>query len=213
MRPSGEGVAGDEAGDAADVAARKAALRRQLLQRRAVVSPAALTAVGSGLAVALQPVCAGVDAVAAYAGVGREPPTAPLLEALGGVRVLLPVLLPEGDLDWAEHRPGEPLATGPHGLLQPAGPRLGVGAVADCGVVLVPALAADRSGRRLGRGGGSYDRALVRARGLTVALVHDQELLDEVPTEPHDVSVDAVATPSGGVLRTGPRAHPAGWQP
>lgn len=202
MRPAGESVA-----------AQKAALRRRLLQRRTLLSEAALTAVGSALAARLQPLCAGVDAVAAYLGVGAEPPTDPLLEALGGVRVLLPVLLPGSDLDWVEHRPGGRLVAGPYGLRQPAGPRLGVGAVLDCGVVLVPALAADRSGGRLGRGGGSYDRALVRARGLTVALVHDHELLDDVPTEPHDVRVDAVATASAGVLHARPPAHPAGWEP
>ena len=95
------------------------------------------------------------------------------------------MLLPDRDLDWAA---GD-------------GAPLGPVAVADCDVVLVPALAVDRRGVRLGRGGGSYDRALGRARGLVVALLHEGELHDEpLPAEPHDVPVDAVALP-GGLVR------------
>jgi 5-formyltetrahydrofolate cyclo-ligase len=67
--------------------------------------------------------------------------------------------------------------------------------------VLVPALAVDRHGNRLGRGGGSYDRALARATGLTVAVLYDGELVDLLPVEPHDVPVNAVVTPRSGLVR------------
>ena len=82
---------------------------------------------------------------------------------------------------------------GPRGLLQPPGPRLGVDAIRNATLVVVPALAVDRSGRRLGRGGGSYDRVLARlsAGVLTVALLNDEELLDAVPAEAHDRPVGA----------------------
>ena len=140
--------------------------------------------------------------VAAYASVGTEPDTAALLTALaGGPRaVLLPLLLLDGDLDWAAY--DGRLEPGPRGLLQPPGPALGIAAVADCALLVVPALAVDRSGTRLGRGGGSYDRALARVRpgALVVALLHDGELLPPgrvVPTEPHDVTVSAAASPIG----------------
>jgi 5-formyltetrahydrofolate cyclo-ligase len=96
------------------------------------------------------------------------------------------------------------------GLLEPTGPRLGPDAVRTCDVVVVPALAVDRDGHRLGRGGGSYDRALPGAQGLVVALLHDGELLDAVPTDPHDVAVHAVATPGLGLLRLDRPAGPAG---
>lgn len=112
---------------------------------------------------------------------------------------LLPVLLPDGDLDWAVDT-GD-YAMNALGIREPIGPRLGVDAVARCDLVLVPALLVDRQGNRLGRGGGSYDRALLRATGLTVALLHDGELVEEVPHEPHDVPVAAVATPALGVVR------------
>ena len=140
--------------------------------------------------------------VAAYVSVGTEPGTGPLVEALleHGRRVLLPVLLPDGDLDWAEHPPrGVDLVSARRGLLEPPGPRLGQEAVATADVVLVPGLAVDRSGMRLGRGGGSYDRALGRVPVGTFvcAVLYDGEVLDQVPAAPHDRRVTAAVTPSG----------------
>ena len=192
MRPTDPARSGD-----------KSALRRQLLERRSALSSSALASAGQRLADVLRPLCAAVGTVACYASVGSEPPTGPLLAALPGVRLLLPVLLPDGDLDWAEHHLDQPLRPGRRGLLEPGGPLLGRDAVAGCDVVLVPALAADATGRRLGRGGGSYDRALLRASGLVVGLLHDGELVESVPTEPHDVAVHAVVTPAAGLVRCG----------
>ena len=137
------------------------------------------------------------SSVAAYVSVGTEPSTRELLRP----GWLLPVLLPGGDLDWIAY--DGRLAPADRGLLEPVGERLGVAAVATCDLVLVPALAVDLHGNRLGRGGGSYDRALARARGLTVALLHDGELVDDVPVELHDVPVGAAVTPSGGLVRFG----------
>lgn len=179
-------------------------LRAAALARRRALPPAALAAAGAALARAVRPL-AGGGPVALYAAVGSEPPTAPLQSALDGVRVLLPVLRDDGDLDWAA---AAPLVPGPRGTLAPSGPRLGVDAVADCSLVVVPALAVDRRGVRLGRGGGSYDRALRRAGGLVVALLHDGELVDALPEEPHDVRVPAAATPSTGVVRLTGRLRP-----
>jgi 5-formyltetrahydrofolate cyclo-ligase len=138
--------------------------------------------------------------LAAYVPVGAEPggPDLPAVLAPAG-RLLLPVLLPDGDLDWATYDGS--LTAGPRGLLQPPGARLGVDAVRDATLVVVPALAVDRSGMRLGRGGGSYDRVLARlaAGTLVVALLNDGELLDAVPAEAHDRPVGAAITPSGGL--------------
>ena len=150
--------------------------------------------------------------VAAYVPVGPEPggPELPFVLATAGVRVLLPVLRPNHDLDWAEFT-GD-LAAGPRGLSQPTGARLGVGALASADLILVPALAVDRSGHRMGRGGGSYDRALVRAAAPVVALLHDEELVDTVPAEPHDRPVHGVLTPAGGFLPLpGPLSRGAEW--
>ncbi|MFC0004744.1 5-formyltetrahydrofolate cyclo-ligase [Micromonospora siamensis] len=146
--------------------------------------------------------------ITAYVPVGTEPggpdlPAALLAALPAGGELLLPVLRDDLDLDWARCTdPGSLVAAG-RGLREPAGPRLGTGAVATAALVVVPALAVDARGVRLGRGGGSYDRALARvpAATLTVALLHDGELVEGLPGEPHDRPVRAVITPSGG-LRT-----------
>jgi len=144
--------------------------------------------------------------VAAYVSIGGEPGTTDLLEALtaAGKRVLLPVLRPDNDLDWAVYRDSggqTNLAPAGRGLLEPVSERLGLEAIATCDVVLVPGLAVDRGGMRLGRGGGSYDRALGRVPVGTPVLVllYDDEVLDRVPTDDHDRPVTAAVTPSGVV--------------
>lgn len=173
----------------------KSAVRAAVLARRDALTAEQRAEAGRALAAALRDVLTGATRVAAYVAVGTEPPTAELLTLCQ--EVLLPVLLPDGDLDWAVA--GELRATG-RGLLEPTGPRLGVGAIGTCDVVLVPALAVDATGTRLGRGGGSYDRALVRARGLSIALLYDGELVPRLPREPHDSAVAAAATPSYGLV-------------
>lgn len=154
------------------------------------------------------PELAGARVVACYVSGRHEPSTDVLLQRLSaaGVRVLLPVVLADLDLDWALDDGTRHRGVGP-GALEPGGERLGRAAVGDADVVVVPALAVDPSGGRLGQGGGSYDRALARARprALVVALLHDAELLAEpVPVLAHDRRVDAVATPRRVVRFTAP---------
>lgn len=149
------------------------------------------------------PQVGGAGTVAVYYSVGSEPSTRSLVYALWkrGHYVILPVLLPDGDLDWASYEGPDSLAPGPRGLLEPSQERRGVEAVARAEAVIVPALAVSRSGMRLGRGGGSYDRVLARVgeRVPTIALVYDDELLPSVPAAPHDQPVRAVATPERGI--------------
>jgi len=141
--------------------------------------------------------------VAAYYSVGTEPDTRALVYALWkrGTYVLLPLLRPDGDLDWASYEGPDSLVPGPRGLRQPAEPPRGTDAVARADVVLAPALAVDRTGNRLGRGGGSYDRALARVGPLipVIALLYDTELLSDVPAEPHDTPVRAAVRPGWGI--------------
>ena len=146
--------------------------------------------------------------VAAYVSVGSEPGTRALLDALHarGVRVLLPALLPDNDLDWGPYEGEGSLARVQHGgrmaLFEPTGERLGPDAVTSADAVLLPGLAVDARGMRLGRGGGSYDRVLARleragAHPALVVLLYDSEVVEHVPEEPHDRPVHAVVTPSG----------------
>jgi 5-formyltetrahydrofolate cyclo-ligase len=142
--------------------------------------------------------------VAAYVSVGAEPGTRPLLEALRtrGTRVLLPVLLPDNDLDWGVYEGPARLRRAGRGLEEPTGPRLGPDAVLAADAVLLPGLAVDRHGLRLGRGGGSYDRVLARLAGAgrspaLIVLLYEHEVVDRVPAEPHDRPVRAAVTPAG----------------
>jgi 5-formyltetrahydrofolate cyclo-ligase len=183
------------------IQARKGALRDQLLAARRGLSVLQIGEHARAVAALLlaTPELRDAATVAAYVSVGREPGTGLLLDTLtaAGRHVLLPVLLPDGDLEWARHRGTH--VPGPLGLLEPDGERLGLDAVARADVVLVPGLAVGADGTRMGRGGGSYDRALGRvpAGTFTCCLLHPGELLDEVPAEPHDRRVGAAATPAG----------------
>lgn len=182
----------------------KDALRRQLLAARALLTSSDVqkaAAVLAGIALNL-PELRRAWTVAAYVSIGSEPGTRALLDALRerGARVLLPVLLEDNDLDWAVYEGAERLVRARRGLLEPAGPRLGVDAVLEADTVLLPGLAVDARGMRLGRGGGSYDRVLARIvrSGLDPALVvllYANEVVERVPEEPHDHPVHAVVTP------------------
>jgi 5-formyltetrahydrofolate cyclo-ligase len=180
----------------------KSALRATARERRRSANPQAGEALRD--AVLSLPEVDAASCVAAYVSRTGEPDTAPLIAELGrrGVRVLLPVLLADMDLDWAEDDGPRVHSTLTPSLVEPAGRPLGVAGIAGADVVLAPALTVDRSGVRLGYGGGCYDRALARAASgaLVVALLHDGELTDEaLPAEPHDIRVTAVALPSGVV--------------
>ena len=156
----------------------------------------------------------GAASVATFVSVGTEPCTRLLLERLheAGIEVLLPVLGPrlarcwgrfQGTSDLAERAPGRPP--------EPSGPTLPAEAVREVDALLIPALAVDRDGRRLGQGGGWYDRMLpLRAAGThTFAVIHPEELVrGPLPVEEHDESVDAVITTQEWfLLATGSPAH------
>ena len=186
-------------------------LRRAIRAEREKRSPRMRAQAAEQLATAVRslPQVRQASCVAAYASRPVEPGTIPLIEQLaaGGARVLLPVLGAGLQRDWAwytqteelEHRaPGRPP--------EPSGPTLGADALGMAEVVIVPALAVDTAGGRLGQGGGWYDRVLAHARPdvLVVALVFDEEVYDAqqrpLPRQGHDRTVDVVITPSG--LRT-----------
>jgi 5-formyltetrahydrofolate cyclo-ligase len=147
--------------------------------------------------------------VAAYTSTPSAPGTLPLRRSLraAGVRVLLPVLLDDGHLDWSVDT-----------TLDPAGPDqrnelLGLEGIGEAEVLVIPALAVDTLGNRLGQGAGFYDRALrmIDPTVTVFAIVHERELLDAaiepVPAEAHDRRVDAVITPRG-FLRMPPHRRP-----
>lgn len=195
----------------------KHTLRTRLLAARAEMGTERRAAAGRAIRDALLdlPELEMAASVAAYASFGNEPDTHGLIFALWkrGTYVLLPRLLPDGDLDWASYEGPDSLAprgsargdggSGALGMLEPTEPPRGRDAIKAADVILVPALAVDRTGMRLGRGGGSYDRALARVgpQILTIGLIYDEELVDRLPAEPHDRRLRAVVTPSRGLVR------------
>ena len=182
-------------------------LRKDLLAARAAMSVSDRKAAGHALrdTVLGVPEAGMAGTVAVYLSVGTEPDTTGLVFALWkrGSYVLLPVLLPDFDLDWASYEGPDSVVTKRYGLLEPVEPGRGTDAIQSADLVIVPALAADRHGNRLGRGGGCYDRALARVGPAvpTIALIYDHELLDEVPAGPLDQRVRMVAQPRAGIFR------------
>ncbi|WP_125610253.1 5-formyltetrahydrofolate cyclo-ligase [Specibacter cremeus] len=154
-------------------------------------------------------------AVCCYLSAGTEPPTPALLAALvqAGYRVLVPVCEPGFQLSWARWFPGVRMARSPLApVLEPVGPRFPFDAVGPVAGILLPALAVDLSGVRLGQGGGYYDRFLATAgTHPRAAVVHDTEVLP-AGTLPHDAldrPVDYIVSP-GGVRRIGGLDTPGG---
>lgn len=190
MRP--QGAEGQPHGAGARRA--KAELRARLSASRATRQPDPDAEVAR--AVRSLAACAGVPVVAAYVARAGEPSTQQLIDALLGaeVAVLLPVLGP--DPAWAWYAGADHLVPGRRGILQPDGPNLGAGALEQAGFVWLAGLAGTADGRRLGTGGGWYDRALAWARpdATRGLLLFDDEVVDEVPTEDWDRPVDLIVT-------------------
>ncbi|MGH3766403.1 MAG: 5-formyltetrahydrofolate cyclo-ligase [Pseudonocardiaceae bacterium] len=178
-------------------------LRRRIAAARREVPAAVREAEAAALAAVELPVQR-PGTVCAYWPVGDEPGSPGLLDALvaRGCRVLLPLVTPAGPLDWGEYTGAGTLRPGPLGLREPGGPPLGCAVIATAVLVLVPALAVDWHGIRLGRGGGHYDRTLPLATPGTplVAVVRDDEVLPSVPVQPHDIPVTAALTPGRGLF-------------
>jgi 5-formyltetrahydrofolate cyclo-ligase len=204
---------GDDVAVLRDAAAVKQAMRARIRAERRQRPEPEREALAISLArLALErPEVAAAGCVACYASLPGEPGTTPLRQALraNGTTVLLPVVLQDGHLEWAQDD-GDLVPAERFGGDEPTGPRLGLEGIGRAHVVIVPALAVDTLGNRLGQGAGYYDRTLrLIAPGVPVyALVHDSEVLDAaiepVPAEPHDLPVDAVITPDR-YLRLPPR--------
>jgi 5-formyltetrahydrofolate cyclo-ligase len=193
----------------------KAALREQLLVARSGVADAIRAAEARMLSEHLELVVTSGSTVCAYVPVGTEPGSIEIVDMLlrRSRRVLLPVARTTGDdvplpLGWGEYRPGA-LVPGPWGLLEPPEPVLPESALGEASLVIVPALAVDHQGVRLGRGRGFYDRSLVGRdpQARLVAMVRDVEFVGELPAEAHDVPMTHVITPRRGVIALVPRGH------
>ncbi|TDD29002.1 5-formyltetrahydrofolate cyclo-ligase [Kribbella turkmenica] len=173
----------------------KAAARQYLLSARR-----ARPHTGDLLAIAqAQPAVQAARRIALYVSMGAEPQTGALIDWLLATdrEVLLPILYADNDLGWGVAPGAADLVPGRRGMSEPP-VDLGPDEIATAELVICPAVAVAHDGVRLGRGGGSYDRALARVRPGTPiwAAVYDAEVVEALPADEHDHLVDAALTPN-----------------
>jgi 5-formyltetrahydrofolate cyclo-ligase len=198
--------------DREDLTRAKRALRREVLRRRDGIPEPERERASAAIHRRV------IDAVAAVGGeglvvmafwsFGSEVPTGPILEALArrGDTTVLPAIA-GGELEPRIYVPGEPLRGTSFGAMEPA-----AGIVLDpedLDVVLVPGVAFDRRGMRVGYGGGFYDRLLPRTRrnAARIGVCFGAQLVDSVPAGPADVAVDAIVTEAETIV---PAPKPSG---
>ena len=142
----------------------------------------------------------GARSLSAYLSTPDEPDTRDFLTwtAEQGIRVLIPVSRTDGLLDWAPYD-GDAEDTDVLGMPTPTTELLGPIAINEVDLILVPAAAVDRTGMRMGWGMGYFDKTLgsMEACPPVYAVIFDDELVDSVPRERHDMPVSGVVTPSG----------------
>ncbi|MFC4375634.1 5-formyltetrahydrofolate cyclo-ligase [Nocardia halotolerans] len=191
----------------------KYAWRRQILAERAQVAVADHAGEAAALAAAVGALATRDALVCAYVPVRGEPGDLRMLDALRdrGATVLLPVTGEPGPLSWARYEGPDSLRKARYGLLEPTTATLPPPIIGEATTILIPALAVDRRGVRLGRGAGYYDRTLgaADARSRLIAVVRDNELVDRLPEEPHDHRMGWALTPGAGLGELGgdgPRA-------
>lgn len=220
------GHAGGEEESLSDKAGRKGELRSAALKRRSMMDPARCARAGRDLADRLRCLMAPEDRGSARGGEG---PTVALFCSLPGEismqacltsvfsrggRVMVPKMGSGGQVGWGLMKSPEDLndmhSPGGWRPKEPAGPTLGAQNLKSAGLILVPALAIDPCGYRLGRGGGWYDRALLHRgpNSLAVGICWEEEAVScNLPREAHDLPVDAIATPSSFTLTAAGRAR------
>lgn len=193
-----------------DTAKRKAELRAAVRERRRSLTPeqlgearSALTHQLKQLVARLKPTC-----ITCFMPQQGEPDTTEFIDwALAqGIDVLLPSSQPDGRLDWVQMNE-RAMVSGAFGISEPAGEALGTLAAERAQLLLIPAASVDVTGRRLGWGKGYFDRTLAQLSSSpeVYAVVHDHELVAELPSEPHDKPVHGVVTPQR-TLRLGESA-------
>lgn len=183
-------------------------------ERRAAMDDGQREAAGTGIAIHglawAEKVAGGTPSTfCVYLGVGFEPPTTPLISALHGLghHILLPVCEPGRRLSWVYWTPDAEFVRSRYApILEPAGARHGLEIMARVAALFIPATALDRSGNRIGQGGGYYDVLLASVAGSApdlplAAIIYDQELLPagSLPAEAFDRRVPAALMPAGFV--------------
>jgi 5-formyltetrahydrofolate cyclo-ligase len=186
------------------IANSKIDLRQKIRAQLEKISPAVRAVESIGLCERLKAQIPSAHTILFFAPLPDEPDIWPVLElALAlGTNCALPFFDAEKKSYGAKllKNPATDIVTGKFGAREPA---------ASCAeilldkfdLILVPGMAFDLSGNRLGRGKGFYDRLLENAGGIKCGVCHDFQLLEKIPAEPHDAKVDFVLTPARCVRR------------
>ena len=188
-----------------DVSLQKRALRAELRERRRTRTSTERASDDSRLTERLETLTErlGVTYLAAYLSTPNEPFTRDFLSwaCKRGIKVILPISRPDGLLDWAPYDASEE-SEDITGMPVPTSDLLNPMTINDVGLILVPAATVDRTGMRMGWGQGYFDRTLGSMESCppVYAVIFDEELVDSVPSEVHDKTVNGVVTPSG-ILR------------
>jgi len=185
-----------------DVGHEKRALRAELRERRRITPSIERSAANTAITEHLEQLVRqrGCRSLSAYLSLPDEPGTRDFLNwaCAAGIRVLLPISRVDGLLDWAEYD-GKDEQIDEFGMPAPTTEVLGPIAINKVDLIIVPAAAVDRSGMRMGWGRGYFDKTLGSMENCppVYAVIFDDELVDRVPSERHDQSIDGVVTPSG----------------
>ncbi|MBC2642890.1 MULTISPECIES: 5-formyltetrahydrofolate cyclo-ligase [unclassified Rhodococcus (in: high G+C Gram-positive bacteria)] len=185
----------------------KAEWRELVLSGRRALTPELRASEDQALAGRVTVGVADGSTVCAYVPTALEPGSLDFLDALRRVagRLLVPVTRGPGPLHWAEFTGANDLADASYGLREPTGTTWEPDEINSAETIFVPALAVDRQGVRLGRGAGFYDRSLgLAAPGARlITVVRDEELVFELPEDPHDIRMGWALTPGSGLVRLG----------
>jgi 5-formyltetrahydrofolate cyclo-ligase len=188
-----------------DVSHQKRALRAELRERRRTMTATERETSAVAITDQLEKLTTnlGVDYIAAYLSRPNEPGTRDFLAwaCARGIRVILPVSRDDGLLDWAPYDPNDEMED-IAGMPAPTTEVLSPMAIDNVGLIIVPAATVDRTGMRMGWGQGYFDKTLGSMQKCppVYAVIFDDELVDSVPSEVHDKTVNGVVTPSG-ILR------------
>ena len=185
-----------------DLTPSKRALRAEARERRRIMTSDERARTEAGFVVQLKRLVSdlGATRISCYLNTVDEPPTREFLSwASGeGIDVLLPISREDGLMDWAHYAEGDE-APDILGMPAPTTSVEGPMAVHDVDVMIIPAALVSVAGGRLGWGRGYFDRTLgsMETRPPVFAVVYDHEVVDSVPTEPHDQTIDGAVTPTG----------------
>ena len=182
----------------------KARLRSAIRAARRQLDPALKCESARAVAQRLQSLqqLEGARLVLAYMPMNYELDILPAVEMLKkrGVSAAFPLCVENGGLRLFVPAEENGFVTGAYGILEPDTNTAREVSAEELDAIILPAIGFDRMGRRLGQGGGYYDRLLARTECLTIAVGFDCQLVEAVPTEPTDKAVDIIVTPSELVI-------------